>query len=149
MTFDGIDLFTMSREDRERLRGGELGLIFQEPMTRLNPLMRIADQFEETIEQHESKPHDADVRQRSLDTLGRMGIPPTVTAVPARVLGRDAAAAMIALALVLRPSLVVADEPTTSLDVLVEAQIIQMLTPTCGELRDGAAADHAQPRDRR
>ena len=126
--YRGTDLVTATPRELQALRGPDLGLIFQEPLTRLNPLLRISDHFEETLRTHEPDLHRDEARHRAIEALRAMGIPPTrFRAYPHEFSGGMRQRIMIALALVLRPAFVVADEPTTALDVLVEAQIIAIL----------------------
>ena len=128
LTFQGRDMLSLKPRQQYALRGGSLGMIFQEPLTRLNPLMRISEHFSETLKIHEKGISKADILQRSLEALRVMGIPPTrLRAYPHEFSGGMRQRLMIALTLVLRPAFVVADEPTTALDVLVEAQIIRIL----------------------
>ncbi len=132
------------------MRGRDLGMIFQEPLTRLNPLMRISEHFSETLKTHDKAISKSEIDRRSLEVLRVMGIPPTrYHAYPHEFSGGMRQRLMIALTLVLRPAFVVADEPTTALDVLVEAQIIRILHDLRAQLPHRAAADHPQPRHHR
>jgi peptide/nickel transport system ATP-binding protein len=126
--FNGQDILSLGRKAAYQMRGSQLGMIFQEPLTRLNPLMRISQHFEETIKQHAPDLSKAEIKERALESLRLIGIPPTrYKSYPHEFSGGMRQRLMIALALVLRPAFVVADEPTTALDVLVEAQIVQIL----------------------
>jgi peptide/nickel transport system ATP-binding protein len=127
--FRDRELVGVKQSDMREMRGAELGLIFQEPMTRLDPLMRISEHFAETLRAHEPELNSDEIDARSIDTLRRMGIPPTrFRHYPHEFSGGMRQRIMIALALVLNPAFVVADEPTTALDVLVEAQILSILS---------------------
>ncbi|MBN9619810.1 MAG: ABC transporter ATP-binding protein, partial [Actinobacteria bacterium] len=77
VTFDGRDLLTLGRRDRERLRGAGMGLIFQEPMTRLDPLMRVSDHFDEALKTHAKELNKKERETRALEALRALGIPPT------------------------------------------------------------------------
>ena len=126
--FAGQDVLALPRKQREKLRGVGMGLIFQEPMTRLDPLMRISEHFEEALRTHEPDLSKDERRTRALDSLRALGIPPTrYRNYPHEFSGGMRQRIMIALALALRPKFIVADEPTTALDVLVEAQILRIL----------------------
>jgi peptide/nickel transport system ATP-binding protein len=126
--FNDRELVGVRQSEMREMRGAELGLIFQEPMTRLDPLMRISEHFAETLRAHEPELNSRQIDARSIDTLRRMGIPPTrFRHYPHEFSGGMRQRIMIALALVLNPAFVVADEPTTALDVLVEAQILAIL----------------------
>ncbi len=128
VVFNGRNLVGVPPRKLRELRGPEIGMIFQEPMTRLDPLMRIEDHFAEMLKTHEPDLDDREIRRRSLEALAGMGIPPTrFRQYPHEFSGGMRQRIMIALALVLRPKVVIADEPTTALDVLVEAQILSIL----------------------
>jgi peptide/nickel transport system ATP-binding protein len=128
VAYRGRNLVGLTPRELRDLRGPEIGLIFQEPMTRLDPLHTIESHFLEALRMHEPGLEKEEMRHRSLETLARMGIPPTrFRQYPHEFSGGMRQRIMIALALVLRPSLIVADEPTTALDVIVEAQILGIL----------------------
>ncbi len=128
LRFRGKDMLALRAKEQHAMRGRDLGMIFQEPLTRLNPLMRISEHFSETLKTHDRSISKAEIDRRALETLRMMGIPPTrYHAYPHEFSGGMRQRLMIALTLVLRPAFVVADEPTTALDVLVEAQIIRIL----------------------
>lgn len=128
VNYKGRNILDLKPKHLRSMRGPELGMIFQEPMTRLNPLMKISDHFEEVLKIHEPKLSRKEARNRAMEALRGMGIPPTrYKQYPHEFSGGMRQRIMIALALVLRPAVVVADEPTTALDVLVEAQIIRIL----------------------
>jgi peptide/nickel transport system ATP-binding protein len=128
LRFRGTDMLKLKPKEQHAMRGRDLGMVFQEPLTRLNPLMRISDHFAETLKTHDRSISKTEIDRRSLEVLRLMGIPPTrYRAYPHEFSGGMRQRLMIALTLVLRPAFVVADEPTTALDVLVEAQIIRIL----------------------
>ncbi len=128
----GQNLVEANRKTWMSLRGAGLGMIFQEPMTRLDPLMRISEHFREALRQH-ARLSRRQADARALESLRALGIPPSrYKNYPHEFSGGMRQRIMIALALSMRPAFVVADEPTTALDVLVEAQIIRIL----GQIRD-------------
>jgi oligopeptide/dipeptide ABC transporter ATP-binding protein len=128
VTLDGIDVVNCSDEEIRRVRGKQVGYIFQDPMTSLNPVKKIGDHFVELIHSHEPDVSEEDALKRGRDILERLGIlPERIDDFPHQFSGGMRQRVMIGLALVLDPDLLIADEPTTSLDVIVEAQIIELL----------------------
>ncbi|MHB8605296.1 MAG: ABC transporter ATP-binding protein [Thermoplasmatota archaeon] len=126
--FEGSDLFTTARRTRREMAGRALSLIYQDPMTRLDPLMTVLGHFQELYRAHEGRVPRAKMRERAAASLAEVGVPPErLTSYPHELSGGMRQRVMIALALTLRPGFLVADEPTTSLDVIVEAQIVDLL----------------------
>ncbi len=125
----GRQLVGISDPDLRRIRGEELAMVFQEPMTRLDPLMRVSDHFVECIRAHRPKVSKEEAKEMGRKALASMGIPPTRSEnYPHEFSGGMRQRIMIALGIVLRPGVVIADEPTTALDVIVEAQILDLLS---------------------
>ncbi len=124
----GVELSALDPAGRRTARGEQVALIFQEPMTRLDPLQRVEDHFVETIRAHRPEVTRRQARTMAAAALAAMRIPPTRTRhYPHEFSGGMRQRIMIALGIVLDPAVVVADEPTTSLDVIVEAQILEIL----------------------
>jgi len=125
----GEDLLTFSERQLEDVRGNAIGMIFQEPMTSLNPVFSIGDQIEEAVLLHRSVGRAA-ARQRAVELLTRVGIPAPEAALsryPHELSGGQRQRVMIAIALACEPRLLIADEPTTALDVTVQAQILDLI----------------------
>jgi len=126
--FDGRDLMKLSDREMPDVRGAEIGMIFQDPMTSLNPVQRILDHLTETIQAHEPETSGAAARTRSEELVERLGIRrERLNEYPHQMSGGMRQRVMISLALALRAKLVIADEPTTSLDVIVEAKFLDLL----------------------
>ncbi len=134
VVFDGQVLTRLSDSRMQKIRGPGIGMIFQEPMTSLNPVFTIGDQIVETLRAHE-RGSRASLQARALEMLERVGIPSAARRMddyPHQLSGGQRQRVMIAMALACRPRLLIADEPTTALDVTIQAQILDLLL----DLRD-------------
>ncbi|MCR4956615.1 MAG: ABC transporter ATP-binding protein [Lachnospiraceae bacterium] len=127
--YKGQDILKMSKKEIRKIRGGEIGFVFQDPMTSLNPTMRVGAQIEEVFVGREGY-SKAEVKKKALEIMKLVGINDTekrYRQYPHELSGGMKQRIMIAIALVSRPSLIICDEPTTSLDVTIEAQILDLL----------------------
>jgi peptide/nickel transport system ATP-binding protein len=133
--FHGMNLASQSEEEMRQLRGNRIAMIFQDPMMTLNPVLRIDTQMIETVQAH-TKVSKEEARQRARDTLGMVGIPSPderLKSYPHQFSGGMRQRVAIAIALLHRPELIVADEPTTALDVTIQAQILAEVQKLCAE----------------
>ncbi|WP_280156151.1 dipeptide ABC transporter ATP-binding protein [Piscinibacter sp. XHJ-5] len=129
MELHGTDVFALPESRMRSVRGGRIGMIFQEPSTSLNPVMRIGDQVIEAIEAHTAL-RGAAARAKAIEWLGKVGIPEPQQRIddyPFRLSGGQKQRVMIAIALAAEPGFLIADEPTTALDVTIQAQILDLL----------------------
>ncbi|HUE44325.1 MAG TPA: ABC transporter ATP-binding protein [Candidatus Sulfotelmatobacter sp.] len=136
----GTELTRLTEAEWRAVRGRDVAMVFQEPMTALNPVMRVGAQIEEAVRAHEPKLASKELRRRMLDSLQRAAVPePEVRAeqFPHQLSGGLRQRAMIAMALAGGPRLLIADEPTTALDVTVQKQILDLLDRLRRELRLG------------
>ncbi len=127
--FDGTDLVKLPDRELARIRGSGIAMVFQDPMTSLNPTMRIGDQIDEAVRRHQNLGR-RETRQETIRLLDRVGVPSAaqrVNAWPHEFSGGMRQRVMIALALAGRPRLLIADEPTTALDVTIQDQILKLL----------------------
>ncbi|MGX9117971.1 ABC transporter ATP-binding protein [Mesorhizobium sp. BHbsci] len=139
VVFDGIDILAASEDQMCALRGDDIGMVFQEPMTALNPVKTIGEQVAEGIRWH-TKASRADAEDRARKMLDRVGLPSTkfpLSRYPHELSGGQRQRVVIAIACALKPKLLIADEPTTALDVVLQAQILDLLRDLVAENRMG------------
>ena len=138
ITFEGRSLLSLSSKELEKFRGEEVGLVFQDPMTRLDPLMTIGDHCLETLQAHRRDLTYSDAKREACTVLEKVKIPANRwSQYPHEFSGGMRQRVAIALALLLTPKLIIADEPTTSLDVTVSAEILRELKRLCSEKQMG------------
>jgi peptide/nickel transport system ATP-binding protein len=136
ITLDGRDLQSLSERELRRVRGNDVAMVFQEPMTSLNPAFRIGDQIAETVRLHRGGSRRA-AKQRAVEVLDLVGIPDArrrADDYPHEFSGGMRQRAMIAMAVSCEPRLLIADEPTTALDVTIQAQVLELLARMQSEL---------------
>ncbi|TIL68896.1 ABC transporter ATP-binding protein [Mesorhizobium sp.] len=139
VAFDGIDILAASEDQMCALRGDDIGMVFQEPMTALNPVKTIGEQVAEGIRWH-TRASRADAEDRARKMLDRVGLPSAqfpLSRYPHELSGGQRQRVVIAIACALKPKLLIADEPTTALDVVLQAQILDLLRDLVAENRMG------------
>ena len=139
VNFNGIDILSATEDQMNALRGDDIGMVFQEPMTALNPVKTIGEQVAEGIRWH-TRSARAEAEQRAAQILDRVGLPPSrfpLSRYPHELSGGQRQRVVIAIACALRPKLLIADEPTTALDVVLQKQILELLQGLVVENRMG------------
>lgn len=130
VTFEGRDMLALSRREWRRLRGDRIAMVFQDAMATLNPVMRVGDQIGEVFRWHRPSMSGRAIRAASLELLERVGIQDAarrIDSYPHQLSGGMRQRVVIAAAIALKPALLIADEPTTALDVTVQAQILRLM----------------------
>ena len=133
---EGKDLLKFSESDMEKVRGKEIGMIFQEPMTSLNPVLTIGKQITEILELHQEM-NEAEATKEAIELLKLVGLPDPELRIndhPHQLSGGQRQRIMIAIALSCKPKVLIADEPTTALDVTIQAQILELIQKLSNEL---------------
>ncbi len=136
--FKGQDLTKLPADEIQRMRGSRIAMIFQDPMMTLNPVLRIETQMTEAIQTHDSSVSKEEARQRSRDALGLVGISSPeerMRAYPHQFSGGMRQRVSIAIAMLNRPDLIIADEPTTALDVTIQGQVIHEMQKLCKQTK--------------
>ncbi|MDQ3879074.1 MAG: ABC transporter ATP-binding protein, partial [Actinomycetota bacterium] len=128
--FRGFDLLKARESELRQIRGKDIAMVFQDPMTSLNPVFKVGAQIAEAIQAHDPDVEDDDARNRAVDLLGLVGVPNAeqrFDQYPHEYSGGMRQRAMIAMSIANQPALLIADEPTTALDVTIQAQILEVL----------------------
>ncbi|MCU9614281.1 ABC transporter ATP-binding protein [Caldibacillus lycopersici] len=137
--FNGKNLLSLSVSEMNKVRGKDMGMIFQDPLTALNPLMRVGQQIEESMKNH-LQLSDAEMKKRSLELLNKVGIPNperTYMQYPHELSGGMRQRVVIAIAIACEPKFLIADEPTTALDVTIQAQILDLMRDLQSQMKTG------------
>jgi ABC-type dipeptide/oligopeptide/nickel transport system ATPase component len=128
--FNGKDLLKMSKKELRHVRGSEVSMVFQDPMTSLNPVLKVGDQIGEAIRTHHPEKKEGEIKEQGIGLLRLVGVPnpdQRYEQYPHEFSGGMRQRAMIAMAISNSPQLLIADEPTTALDVTIQAQILEVL----------------------
>ncbi len=137
VVFKGMNLLDISEKEMTRIRGDRISMIFQQPQTSLNPVFKIGDQISEVLMIHGQSGNQKECWEKAVGLLRQVGIPDAASkahAYPHQMSGGQAQRVMIAMALALKPELLIADEPTTALDVTIQAQILDLIRALRSEL---------------